>query len=241
MKFWTRLKFALGILFVMLLSGGLFLYLEHSMARIHSVEAHLESDSYTVGIDYSSVVEKEYVEENSYVKVGDPLFELRSSSLAQAIRNNEVAQNSLLYSVTERGTVLITAAADGRVQKVSERTGAFVPANSELAVINLKEGLYIKATYKLSSPDYARIGAGSLIVVTLPDGVVLDGSVYDISLEMVDKQVHTIVKARIAQEKVNTVAFGVGTPVETVLHLNNDTLLTRLSRYLQQLFQPSGR
>lgn len=241
MKFWTRLKFTLGILFVILLSGALFLYLEHSMARIHSVEAHLESDSYTVGIDYSSVVEKEYVEENSYVKVGDPLFELRSSSLAQAIRNNEVAQNSLLYSVTERGTVLITAAADGRVQKVSERTGAFVPANSELAVINLQNGLYIKATYKLSSPDYARIGAGSLIVVTLPDGVVLNGSVYDISLEMVDKQVHTTVKARIDQAKVNTVAFGVGTPVETVLHLNSDTLVTRLSHYLQQLFQPSGK
>lgn len=241
MKFTTRMKFVFGLIVVAAMCGGLFLYLEHSMARIHSVEAHIGSDSYAVGIDYSSIVEKQYVEENAYIKTGDPLFELRSSSLAEAIRNNQIAEAALLYSVTPRGTVLITAAADGRVQQVSQRVGAFVPANTELAVINLKDGLYISATYKLSSPDYARIGMGSRIVITLPDGVKIDGSVYDISLETIDKEVHTTVKARIDQSKVNQVVFTVGTPVESILYLNNDTLATRLGHYVQQLFQPSGR
>ena len=237
----TRLKFIVGILFVVAVCAGLFIYLDYSMARIHSVEAHVSSDSYSVGIDYSSIVEKQYVEENTFVKVGDPLFELRSSSLAEAIRNNQIAQAALLYSVTPQGTVLITAAAAGQVQTVSRRVGDFVPANSEFARINLKDGLYIKATYKLAAPDYARIGDGSLIAITLPDGVKVEGKVYDISLATVDKEVFTTVKARIDQSKVNKVAFTSGTPVESILFLDNDTWATRISRFVTQLIQPSGK
>jgi len=240
MRFTVRLRFIFGILLVIALCGALFIYLEHSMARIHSTSAHLDSDSYSVGIDYSSIVEKQYVEENAYVKKGDPLFEVRSSSLSDAIRSNQIAVSSLLYSVTPEGTVTITAAADGRVQTIAQRVGAFVPANSELATINIKDGLYVSATYKLSSPDYARIGIGSLIAITLPDGVKVDGKVYDISLNTNDKEVFTTLKARIDQTKVNQVAFSVGTPVETVLYLNNDTWFTSLTRYSKKLFQPSG-
>lgn len=237
----TRLKFVIGLLVVVALCAGLFVYLDYSMARIHSVEARVTANSYGVGIDYSSIVEKQYVEESAFVKVGDPLFELRSSSLAEAIRNNQVAQASLLYSVTPQGTVLITAAAAGQVQTISRRVGDFVPANSELARISLKDGLYINATYKLAAPDYARIATGSRIVVTLPDGVTVDGKVYDISLATVDKEVFTTVKARIDQSKVNQVAFTSGTPVESTLYLDNDTLATRLNRFITQLIQPSGK
>lgn len=239
MKFTVRLKFIVGILFVIALCGALFIYLEYSMARIHSVSARLDSDSYTVGIDYSSIVEKQYVEENAYVKKGDPLFEVRSSSLSDAVRSNQVAASSLLYSISPGGAVTITATADGRVQSISQRVGTFVPANSELAKITLKDGLYISAKYKLSSPDYARIGMGTLVAITLPDGVKVEGKVYDISLNTSDKEVYTTVKARVDQTKINPV-FSVGTPVETVLYLNNDTLYTSLVRYVQKLFQPSG-
>lgn len=241
MKFTVRMRFIIGILLVIIFSIGLFLYLEHSMARIHSVEAAINADSYTVGIDYSSIIEKQYIEESAYVKAGDPLFELRSSSLADALRNNQVSQGSLLYSVTEKGTILVTASAEGRVQSISERVGAFVPANTELAKINLKDGLYISATYKLSSPDYARISTGSKIVVTLPDNTKIDARIYDITLETRDKEVYTTVKARVDQAKINQVVFTAGTPVESVLYLNNDTLLTRIIRYVTPLFQPSGR
>ncbi len=239
MKFTTRLRFFLGILLVIFLCAALFVYLDHAMARIHSVSAHLDADSYTVAMDYSSIVEKQYVNENAFVKKGDPLFEVRSSSLSDAIRSNQVSTSSLLYSATSDGTVTITANADGRVQSIDQRVGAFVPANTELAKITLKDGLYISATYKLSSPDYARIGMGTLVSVTLPDGVNVLGKVYDISLATTDKQVYTTVKARIDQTKINPV-FSVGTPVDTVLYLNNDTLYTTLVRYIQKIFQPAG-
>ena len=115
-----------------------------------------------------------------------------------------------------------------------------MPANTELAKVTLKDGLYISATYKLSSPDYARIGMGSLVAITLPDGVKVDGKVYDISLARTDKEVYTTVRARVDQTKINPV-FSVGTPVDTVLHLNNDTWYTSLSNYVKKLFEPSGK
>lgn len=240
MKFMARVRFIFGIIFVLLVGAGLFLYLEYVMAHVQSREAHIESDTYSVGVDYSGIIEKQYIEENSSVKAGDNLFELRSQTLTEAIRDDQVAPTSLLYSITSRGTVLITATAAGKVQSILRRQGDFVPANTEMAKINLQDGAYVKATYKLSAPDYAKLHMGSHITVTLPDGVKLDGRVYDISLVTKDRQVFTTVKARIAPPKVNQEVFTVGTPVESTLTLTNDTRASRLNKYVRELLERAG-
>lgn len=240
MKFTTRLKFISGIFFVLALGAALFVYLDFSMSRVQSVDAQLNSDTYTVGIDYSGIVEKQYIDEGAYIKTGDPLFEVRSSTLADAIRNNEVAKSALLYSVTDGGNVLVSAAANGRVQTIAYREGAFVPANSEIATVNVENGLYISSTYKLSSPDYARINTKSNVVVTMPDNKTLEGTVYDISLETIDKQVVTTVKARVDQDAINKVAFSVGTPVKSTLYLDTETWYSQISSTVQSLFKPSS-
>jgi multidrug resistance efflux pump len=241
MKAMARLKFLIGILFVVMLCASLFVYLDYSMSRVDSLDARLSSDSYTVGLDYSSIVQKQFVEEGGYVKVNDPLFEVRSSTLAEAIRNNEVAQSSLLYKLTEKGNVLISAAANGRVQEIKYRQGSFVPANSEIAVINNENGLYVSATYKLSSPDYARINTRSKLTVILPDNTTLQGSVYNITLETVDKEVLTTVRARIDQEAVNQVAFSIGTPVRTTMLLDTNTWYDQITNVFKSLFHPTSR
>ena len=241
MKFTTRLKFISGIFFVLTLGAALFVYLDFSMSRVQSVDAQLNSDTYTVGIDYSGIVEKQYVDEGAYIKTGDPLFEVRSSTLADAIRNNEVAKSALLYSVTDGGNVLVSAAANGRVQSIAYREGAFVPANSEIAIVNVENGLYISSSYKLSSPDYARINTKSNVVVTMPDNKTLEGTVYDISLETIDKQVVTTVKARVDQDAINKIAFSVGTPVKSTLYLDTETWYSQISSAIQSLFKPSSK
>lgn len=241
MKFTTRLKFLSGIIFVIALCAALFVYLDFSMSRVQSVDAQLRSDTYTVGIDYSGIVEKQYIDEGAYIKTGDPLFEIRSSTLADAIRNNEVAKSSLLYSVTDGGNVLVTAAANGRVQTVAYRQGAFVPANSEIAIVNVENGLYINSTYTLSSPDYARINTNSKVAVTMPDNKKLEGTVYDISLETIDKQVVTSVRTRIDQDAINKTAFSVGTPVKSTLYLDTKTWYSQIVSAVQTLIQPATK
>ncbi|MBI3889013.1 HlyD family efflux transporter periplasmic adaptor subunit [Candidatus Saccharibacteria bacterium] len=240
MKLTTRLKFLSGIVFIIALCAALFVYLDYSMSRVQSVDAQLQSDTYTVGIDYSGIVEKQYVDEGAYIKSGDPLFEVRSSTLADAIRNNEVAKSSLLYSVSDNGNVLVSAAANGRIQSIAYRQGAFVPANSEIATVNSENGLYISSTYTLSSPDYARINTKSKVAVTLPDNKKIEGTVYDISLETIDKQVVTTVKTRIDQDAINQTSFAVGTPVKSVLYLDTKTWYSRIATTIQSLLQPTS-
>lgn len=240
MKFTTRLKFLGGIIAVILASAGLFVYLDYSMSRLPSVEAHLQSDTYTVGVDYSGIIEKQHVDNGAHIKKGDPLFEIHSPTLAEAIRNNEVAKSSLLYTVEDSGKILISAAANGQVQTVKYRQGAFVPANSEIAVINVENGLYVSAAYKLSSPDYARLNNNSKLAVTLPDNKTFEGTVYDVSLATVDKEVLTTVRAHINQDDINKAVFSAGTPIETTLYLDTTTWFSRISNFVQSLFQPKS-
>ncbi len=236
MKKTARLRFAIGIIITVLLGAGLFVYLEYSMSRVQSTNAQLESNNYTVGVDYSGVITEEYVEEGAYVETGDPLFKLRSSTLVEALRNNEVAKAALLYEVDDDGNISLSAAAPGRVQSIAYRQGAFVPANSQIAVVNNDGGLYISATYKLSSPDYSNLDTNSIVYATMPDGKKLRATVYDISLERVDKEVETTVFARFDNNEINTTAFSVGTPVQTTLELRTNTIFERIA----QLFSPSS-
>ncbi len=241
MKPLIRLKFFAGIVTVIAICAGLFVYLDFSMSRVSSLTAQLQSEYYTVGVDYSGIVEDQYVDEGAYIKTGDPLFEIRSSTLTDAIKNNEIAKSSLLYSVSEKGTVQVAAAANGRIQTINYRKGAFVPANSEIAIVNSENALYVSATYKLSSPDYARISNKSKLSVTLPDNKRIEGSVYDISLKTVDDEVLTTVKAKVDQDAINRAAFSVGTPVESVLYLDTDTWYNRISTAIANLFKPTGK
>jgi len=240
MKFSSRLKFIAGIVGVVAICFSLFLYLDYSMSRVDSLDAQLQSDTCTVGIDYSGIIEKQYVDEGAYIETGDPLFELRSPTLSTAIRNNEVAKSSLLYTVTDDGLVLISAAAPGRVQSIGYREGAFVPANSQIAMINIQHKLYVEATYKLSSPDYARLNKSSKITVTLPDNRAVEATVYDITLATVNKEVLTTVRARFNQDLVNTATFSVGTPLVTTLHFDSNTWFNKLQSSLQALLRPAS-
>ena len=228
MKVKTRLKFILGIISVLALGGALFVYLEYSMSKIVSVEAQLQSDTFTVGVGYSGIVEEQFVDEGDYIKADDPLFELRSPTLAEAIKNDEVAKSSLLYSTTDDGKVLVSASASGRMQKINYRKGAFVPANSEIAVVNEESALYVKASFKLSPPDYAKVKNGSKVLITLPDNTKLTGTVAGIELNTTDKEVYTTIRVALSQHEINDEVFSVGTPVESTLHLDGKTWYRRI-------------
>lgn len=218
-----------------MLGLGLFVYLEHSMSKIASTDAQLQSVTFTVGVGYSGVIEEQLVDEGDYIKAGDPLFELRSPTLSDALRNNDIARSSLLYSITEDGKIVISAAANGVVQKVNYRKGAFVPANSEIAIINSENALYVSAAFKLAPPDYAKVRNGNIVTVLLPDNTRITGRAYGITLETTDEQIYTTVKVRIDQQQINSDVFSVGTPVEATLYLDTETWYRRINDSVRKL------
>lgn len=219
----SRLKFILGIVLAFLSAFGLTLYLQDSMSKSASIDAQLDSDTYTVGVGYSGIIEEQFVNVDDYIKKGDPLFSLRSPTLLEAIKNDEVSQSSLLYETDAEGRITITASVDGQIREIIYKAGAFVPANSEIAVVNTGNSLFVTAVYKLSGPDYGRISKETEVSVKLPDNKVILGKVRDFKLETKENETLTTVTVRLNESDTNDISFSPGTPVQTTLYLNGQT------------------
>ena len=238
----SRLRFITGIIVTIGMVFGLFVYLNYSMSRVTSETAQLDADSYSVGFDYSGILDKSYVQVGATVKAGDKLFEVRSTALETSLAENQVQKGSLLFGLTDDGSVLVTASKPGVVRKVNYQIGSFIPANSEIASISLDGALYVQATYRLSSPDYARINYDSVVTVILPDNKKVEGKIYDVSLarNTDQKRVETVVKARLNPNDVNTSVFVPGTPVDTTWQLDSDTLYNTIIQAINNLIRPQS-
>ena len=241
MAFASRLKFLLGIGVTICLVAGLFLYLNYSMSRVSSRTAQIDSDAYSVGIEYPGIIEQQFAQVGQHVVRGDKLFQLRSPTLQEAISEGLVTANDLLFDVDAKtGKITIKATRDGTVQDIEYVPGSYVPANMPIVKVSPDNSLYISARYKLTAPDYARIKRDSAVYVTLPDNTKLTAKVYDISLEQDDNVVETVIKARVDQSAVPTDEFAVGTPVSTVWQLDNNTWYAGIQSFVESLIRPKG-
>ena len=61
MRFFTRLRFFVGIIFVIAVVAALFVYLNYTMSNISSRSATLETDSYAVTNEYDGVLRQQFV------------------------------------------------------------------------------------------------------------------------------------------------------------------------------------
>jgi multidrug resistance efflux pump len=236
-----RTRLYTGILFVVILVAALFVYLNYTMSRVVSQSAQLESNAYGVSIDYSGIIEKQYVDVGQKVKKNDKLFEIKSSSLAEALNADRVQKSSLLFELTPSSNIIVKASADGVVRTVNFREGSYIPANAEAAKIDIADSLYVMAKYRLRAADYGRVNRGNMVEVTLPDNTKLEAKVFDVSLQRTGEQVDTIVKARFENQHINTVVFASGTPVETTWRLNNSKWYDTVTNGVKQLFVPYER
>jgi multidrug resistance efflux pump len=205
------------------------------MSKVTAESARLESSTFTVGIGYSGIIERQRVEEGDVIKAGDVLFEFRSPTLSEAVKNKELADDQLLYAMTDTGAIEITAAADGTMQEISYRAGAFVPANNEIAIVNADSALYVTATFKLTPPSYAKLKNGNRVSVLLPDNTRLDGTAYGIELDSSGEEIYTTLKVRIDQAGINRDVFSAGTPVEATLYLDTTTWYNRIRTFVREL------
>lgn len=241
MSIFSRFRFLLGIIFVFVCIGGLFFYLNYSMSNINSQSATLERDQYAVSSNYGGVLERAYVKIGDTVKEGDNLFELTSPELTQALADDTVKQDSLLFSVTDSGNILLKATATGEVRASNYSRGSFVVANSDIATIALKDSDYVSAKFILNAPDYARINRSNPVEVTLPDNTKLKADVFDITLEKEGTIVYTIVKARFQNNAPVQPTFTSGTPVSAYWQLDNNSFYETLTRLFRSFVDPKSQ
>lgn len=241
MSIFSRFRFFLGILGVILVVLGLFFYLNYSMSNIKSQSATLERDEYSVSANYGGVLERQYVKVGDTVKEGDKLFELNSPELAQALSNGMVQRGSLLFSVADNGNILLKATAAGDVRVINFSRGSYVETNRDIATIAIKNTDYVSAKFVLNAPDYARINRGNPVEVTLPDNTKLQAKVFDIALQKDGKIVYTIVKARFQKDAQVQSTFTSGTPVGAKWKLDANGLFETLTRLLRSFVDPKSQ
>ena len=235
----SRLRFFLGVVFIFVLAIGGFLYLNYSMSNITSKSATLEADAYAISVEYGGIVEKEYVSVGDEVKKNDPLFEINSSSLKEALDNKRVKKSGLLFTVASNGNILLHSNSAGVIRQVNYPEGAYIPPNNQIAQLAIKNSDYVTAKFLLRAPDYARINKQKPLHVTLPDNTELQAKIFDISLKQEGSNVYTFVKARFSKDaKINS-NFSPGTPLSASWQLQSNSWYTNSLNLLKRLIKPT--
>ena len=241
MKLFTRIRFILGILGVLVIVALLVLYLNNALSTVHANRATLESDAQTIGTDYSGLVVKQNVTDGDTISKGQILFEITSPQLTANIANGSVKKASLPFSIDPTSdNIQIKAADNGVVQKVNYLTGSFAPSGGILATINTVGTSYISGHFHLSPRDYARVKKGNAMDVTFPDNKHVTAVVQSIALAKDGDRVDTIVKARLNGKSISDFQFPVGTPVEASLKLTDRTWYQNMTDVVHNLFKPGS-
>jgi multidrug resistance efflux pump len=230
MNWKAKLRLVLGLLFVGALSLALIIYVDTRQAALSSKKAQIDAATYTVGTDYTGLVVNQYIQEGQHVVVGQTLFDVKSSSLIEQMRVNGLTPKQLIYPLDEDGNIRITAPRVGTVASIAYAQGSFVPANKEIATIIDDQTVHVTATYLLAKRDFARLNKATRITVSLPNGATINATVDTITVIKQTDTVETEVTAKLPNFSTQNISLTSGTPVDTILHLKEDTWYARIRR-----------
>lgn len=171
-----------GVIIVILICFGLFLYFNHTESVVPAQKAQLHTETYDVGASYSGQIAKQFVQEGDEVKAGETLFYIDSATLKTQMQEPGFNSTSLGVPLTTNGDMVITATKPGTVKTIASSQGSFVPANTVLATIAQPDNLRVVADFRLSPYQYSKIDKKSLISVTLPNGQVVTTPIENINI-----------------------------------------------------------
>jgi multidrug efflux pump subunit AcrA (membrane-fusion protein) len=225
-----RIGMAIGLLAVVVLAAGLTMIVNNNSGKIAGKSASLVAEDYPVGTDYSGTITQQYVHVGDEVKAGQPLFEVQSAALERDLSQGLVTPENLTHAIKNNNTLVITATNAGQVDDIAYASGAFVPSNSTIATIQEAGTMYVEADFLLSAKDYARIPKNASVDITLPNNEQIQATVSQINVSTENGEARTVVKANSDQLANGTGLFAVGTPVQATLNLNNDGVVTDVTK-----------
>jgi len=136
----------------MITTVALFWKLERQ-SYIVSSQGSLQSNLYTIGIDYTGVILNILVKAGDRVSKDQPLVVLKSSTLIDRLNESKISKDDLIYDLTSDNNILLKAQNSGVVDKVLFTQGSFIPANSEILNI-VDEGYFVTAKFTIPESDF---------------------------------------------------------------------------------------
>lgn len=228
MKFKNRAKLITGLIIFVAVCAGFVLYLDTARSSLDSQKAELKTNSYVVGLDFSGIILKQYVNEGDMVTRGQNLFLVKSATLTENLNNKNLEQSDLLYPLDKDGNIIITSSQSGLVERLNYRQGSFFPANKELAYISDANSVYVKATYRISPRDFNNVSRDSRITVRLPDGSAVSGSVRNTKIVSQSDIIVVEMEAKLANINATNFRTLNGTPVSAKLTVRERTFISQI-------------
>lgn len=224
----SKIALFFGVLLLGLVMTGLVIYVEYDHSRALSQEASITAQSYSVGIDYSGLVSKQFVQEGDRVEAGQDLFYIQSNVLKQSMQELNLKEEDLLYKLNDKDEIVLTAAKNGVVSKIDYTQGSFVPANKEIAQIMSSDVVFADATFRMPERDFARIKKDTVMEVSLPNGTISKGKVSSIKVQsQKQSEVTSTVQAQLKDVDASSFISSTATPVQAKLILNPDSFYTK--------------
>jgi multidrug resistance efflux pump len=238
----ARLRLLSGVVGVVILVGILTLVFNQRQGQVTSVAGSIVSEQYQVGSDYGGIVIERLVDDGDLVPEGEPMIRVQSPSLAADLEEGLIQPSTVAYQVDEDGNITLAAPVTGYVTEVDTERGSFVQAGQVLARVDGAGTLSVSAEYLLTARDYARVEIGAPVRIALPNKQIIEGSVADIEVQLVDGEAATTV-AITSSDLVDGSHDGLaraGTPVSATMELRDDGIFAGLSDDLFDFLRQVG-
>lgn len=238
----SRLKLLAGLLGVFVLVGLLTLVFNQRQGQVTSVAGSIVSEQYQIGSDYGGIVVERLVDDGDLVAEGEPLIRLQSPSLEADLAEGLIQPSTIAYQVGEDGLITLAAPVAGYVSNLATERGSFVQAGQVLAKVDRVGSLSVTAEYLLTAGDYARVESGAPVRIVLPNKTIIEGSVQDIEVQLVNGQAETTVTIS-SNDLVEGTHSGLarsGTPVSATMELRDDGIFAGLSDDLFDFLRTIG-
>lgn len=217
-----------GILVTLVLMAALTLLFNQRQQQVVSDVARVDAPVSTVGSSYGGVVTEVLISEGEAATVGQPLFEVTSSSLQEAYSLGARPESNEAFDLDPAsGRVIYKSVTDGFITNVNAAHGSYVNDGESLATIVSDDDRSVLATYTLSPLDYGRVDVGGAVEILLPNNTKLDGEVAGV--QVTSSNGDTVSEVRVVSQELNSADLGTlgqrGTPVQVTMPLRDDGFL----------------
>ena len=240
MTWGNRFKMLLGLILVLCVVAAATVTFNQRRTHVTSMSATISAQHFEVGSDYAGTVSEAFVEAGDTVVEGEPMFHVQSLPFERDVELGTIEPAT--DSVASDGALIVRAATSGVVSNVALSEGAFAPAGVVLATIDSAGSLFAQAEFLLSPRDFGRIDDGAEVVLTLPDGRELRGTVTDIAVKTVAAEAHVTARVdcdALAVESANDL-LKPGTPLTATLALRDDGPLAGVTDSLRDFVSRIG-
>ncbi len=238
---WTnQLRFALGVVVVLLIGAIATVIFNQREHRLDSVTGEILAVEHPVGTDYAGIVTATFVAEGDEVETGDPLMQISSTTLERDVADGLVDVEEGM--VTADGIITIIASVDGIVTDLAVATGSYAWQGSPVATVSEKDTLYVTSDFQVNRLDFGRIPSVESVDITLPDDTIVVGAFEDFTVEQAGE--YSTVTATISSEELEwgTVngLVAPGTPVLSTMNLEDTGIFAGVGDMLQQFVHRIG-